>query len=81
VGTEDPRIIVSNDEDSVLVNKVYGSAPSASTAVTITVPTNQAFISVPTAGHLAGSGPGENLQLAETIRVAQAAAAAFVTPV
>ncbi len=81
VSGEDERFVVRNDETSVTVNKAYSSAPTATTAVAITVAANQANKTYGTLAVHPGSQPGENIFLSDLITQARAAVEASTIPV
>lgn len=81
VGAETPRIVVSNDETSFTVSPALSGAPSAATAVTLTVPVDDVGgSSAPKIRTHAGAQPGEGISLADLIEQVEAVMAAFVLP-
>ena len=78
VGSEEPRRIVSNDETTALVARVYGSAPGTD-AYTINEP-DQAEKPHPSANAHPGAQPGANDILAELLDKAEESLVAIVLP-
>ncbi len=78
VGSEEPRRIVSNDESTALVARVYGSAPGTD-AYTINEP-DQAEKPHPSADTHPGAQPGANDILAELLDKAEESLVAIVLP-
>ncbi len=78
VGSEEPRRIVSNDESTALVARVYSSAPGTD-AYTINEP-DQAEKPHPSANAHPGAQPGANDILAELLDKAEESLVAIVLP-
>jgi len=80
VSGEEPRFVVRNDETSVTVQAAYSSAPTATTAVTLTVAADQANKTYGKLSIHPGAQPGENIFLADLIQQAEDAVIAFTLP-
>jgi len=81
VSGEAPRLVVQSDESSVTVSPPYASAPTATTAVSITIPEDMLGGSVPSVRTHPGAQAGENAMLADMIEQVQAVMASYVLPV
>lgn len=81
VGANTPRIVVSSDEDSITVAPALSGAPTASTAVALTIPADDVGgTSAQKMRVHPGAQPGENATLAELIEQLEAVMVAFVLP-
>jgi hypothetical protein len=80
VSGQTSREIVRSDETSVTVRVAYGSAPTATTAVTISAPLVTSHSRFGNSTPHPGGQPGENVVLANLIGQAQAAVVAFTLP-
>jgi hypothetical protein len=82
VGSETPRIVVSSDGASLTVSPALSGAPTATTAVTITVPVDDVGgTSAPKIRVHPGAQPGENARLSDMIEQVQTIMASYVLPV
>ncbi len=76
------RRIVGNTESTLVLNRALGSAPSAATAISITVPLDDdKHPSMRISSVFPGGQPGENYRLANLLDQVQTAFAAMTNPV
>jgi hypothetical protein len=81
VGSETARIVSSSDETSVTVSPALSSAPSAATAVTMTIPEDAVAPVAPKLRVHPGGQPGENAMLSDLINQVQTIMESYILPV